>query len=156
MKTASEMLEKALEIALEVHKGTTDKAGAPYILHPLRVALGLEDERDQIVAVLHDVIEDGGACGWTWARLKEEGFPAEILDALECVTKRDGEHGDENYMTFIRRSKTNPIALRVKMADLRDNMEILRIRRPVEKDFTRLKKYIEAYRELAEAARPKP
>lgn len=153
LKTSSELLERALEIALEVHKGVKDKAGAPYILHPIRVALSLNREPDQIVGLLHDVLEDGESKGWTRDRLVGEGFPEDLLDALECVTKRPDEHGDDRYMAFIQRSAHNPMARRVKMADLLDNMKILRIQELTDKDLSRVKKYHEAYRALEPAGR---
>lgn len=153
LKTPSELLERALEIALEVHKGVEDKAGAPYILHPIRVALSLNREPDQIVGLLHDVLEDGESKGWTRERLAGEGFPEDQLDALECVTKRPDEHGDDRYMAFIQRSARNPMARRVKMADLLDNMKILRIQELTDKDLNRVKKYHEAYRALETAGR---
>jgi len=97
LKTSSDMLERALEIALEVHKGVPDKAGAPYILHPIRVALSLDREPEQVVGLLHDVLEDGQSKGWTRSRLAGEGFPEDLLDALDCVTKRPDELGDDRY-----------------------------------------------------------
>ena len=156
VKTSSEMLERALEIAMEVHKGVPDKAGAPYILHPIRVALRLNREPEQIVALLHDVLEDGQPKGWTRDRLAEEGFPEDLLDALECVTKRPDEHGDDRYMAFIQRSTHNPMARHVKMADLLDNMNLLRIREPAEKDFKRVAMYHGAYKVLEAAERSEP
>jgi hypothetical protein len=77
-------LERAIVIAAEAHAGMTDKAGAPYILHPLRLMLALSDASDRIVAVLHDVVED--CDGWTLARIRSEGFSEEVIEALESVT----------------------------------------------------------------------
>ena len=57
-------LEKAIAIAAEAHAGATDKAGAPYILHPLRVMLKVNSPEERIVAVLHDVVEDCAAKGY--------------------------------------------------------------------------------------------
>jgi (p)ppGpp synthase/HD superfamily hydrolase len=156
VKTSSEMLERALEIAMEVHKGVPDKAGAPYILHPIRVALRLNREPEQIVALLHDVLEDGQSKGWTRDRLAGEGFPVDLLDALECVTKRPDEQGDDRYMAFIQRSAHNPMARRVKMADLLDNMNLLRIKAPTEKDLKRVNMYHGAYKVLEAAERSEP
>jgi (p)ppGpp synthase/HD superfamily hydrolase len=156
LKTSSEMLERALEIALEVHKGVKDKAGAPYIFHPLRVALSLDREADQIVGLLHDVLEDGQSKGWTRERLAGEGFPEDMLDALECVTKRPDEHGDDRYMAFIQRSAHNPTARHVKMADLLDNMNLLRIQDLTDKDLRRVAMYHGAYKVLETAERSEP
>src|SRR3954468_1175894 len=80
-------LERAIVIAAEGHAGVKDKGGAPYILHPLRMMLALSSPDDRIVAVLHDVCED--CPGWTLDRLKAEGFPDHIIEAVGSATKRD-------------------------------------------------------------------
>ena len=86
-------LERAIAVAVRRHAGATDKAGAPYILHPLRVMLSLGNETERIVAVLHDVVEDcferDHAKGWQF--LKVEGFSREVIAALKCVTKNKNE-----------------------------------------------------------------
>jgi (p)ppGpp synthase/HD superfamily hydrolase len=84
-------LERAIAISAEAHAEQVDKAGAPYVLHPLRMMLGMTTLEERIVAVLHDVCED--CPGWTFDRLRSEGFSEEILAALDAVTKRDGEAG---------------------------------------------------------------
>ncbi|MBK7895300.1 MAG: HD domain-containing protein [Candidatus Promineifilaceae bacterium] len=127
-------LERAIAIAAAAHAGQTDKAGAPYILHPLRMMLTLQTEAERITAVLHDVIED---TPWTFEQLRAEGFGEEILAALETVTKREGE----DYEAFVQRSAQNPIGRKVKLADLRDNSDISRISSPTAKDYARLEKY---------------
>src|SRR6516164_95128 len=76
-------LERAIMIAAEGHKGFKDKAGAPYILHPLRMMLQLSSPDERIVALLHDVCED--CPGWTFERLRNEGFSDEIIAALDAV-----------------------------------------------------------------------
>ena len=127
-------LEKAILIATQAHVGVTDKAGAPYILHPLRVMLGLSTPEERIVGVLHDVIEDSSV---TVEELRAEGFSDDVLAALESVTKRDGEE----YMDFVVRAARNPIGKRVKLADLKDNSDLSRIAAPTERDFARIEKY---------------
>ena len=127
-------LERAIAIAAQAHTGQTDKAGVPYILHPLRMMLSLQSEAERIVAVLHDVIED---TSWTFDDLRAEGFSEEVLAALETVTRRE----DETYEAFVLRAATNPIGRRVKLADLHDNSDLSRISSPTEKDFARLEKY---------------
>jgi len=87
-------LEKAIRIAAQAHEGQRDKAGAPYILHPLRVMMKMATEAEQITAVLHDVVED---TDWTMERLRQEGFLGEILAALDCLTRKNGEE----YEKFI-------------------------------------------------------
>jgi (p)ppGpp synthase/HD superfamily hydrolase len=131
-------LERAIVIAAEAHAGMTDKAGAPYILHPLRMMMDLTSAEDRIVAVLHDVCED--CPGWTFERLRGEGFSEEILAALDSVTKREGEP----YEEFALRAAANPIGRRVKLADLRDNSDLSRITTPSVKDHHRIAKYARA------------
>lgn len=137
------LLEKAIVIAVEAHDGKKDKAGQPYIFHPLRVMFRGETEDERIVAVLHDVVEDHGDV-WPVERLRQSGFPQRILDALDCVTKRDGE----SYEKFIERSASNSIALHVKLADLEDNLDVRRLHEISEKDRERLNRYLVAYRRL--------
>ena len=137
------LLENAIAIAVEAHQGQKDKAGHPYILHPLRVMFRVESEDERTVAILHDVVEDHGDV-WSVDKLRQSGFPQRILDALDCVTKRKGE----TYEQFVERSASNPIALRVKLADLEDNMDIRRLNAVTEKDRERLNRYLTAYRRL--------
>ena len=127
-------LEGAIAIAAQAHAGQTDKAGLPYILHPLRMMLTLATEAERIVAVLHDVVEDTPI---TFDDLHAEGFTEEILAALDSVTKRD----NEDYEAFVLRSAGNAIGRRVKLADLHDNSDISRIPSPTERDYARLEKY---------------
>ena len=128
-------LERAIVIAANGHAGVTDKSGAPYILHPLRMMLRLSSPDERIVAVLHDVCED--CPGWTFDRLRKEGFPDHIIEALMSVTKRNGE----DYEDFVRRAAANPIGRRVKLADMQDNSDLSRIAAPSERDLRRIEKY---------------
>lgn len=135
-------LERAIAIAAEAHAGQIDKAGKPYILHPLRVMLQLDTEDERIVGVLHDVVEDCQSKGWTFERLSEEGFSEDIILALKSVTKEeDSLDDDESYMKFIMRAANNPIGRSVKMADLRDNCDLNRISNPTARDHSRIAKY---------------
>jgi (p)ppGpp synthase/HD superfamily hydrolase len=127
-------LEKAIKIALTAHQGQKDKAGAPYILHPLRLMQQMQDETEQIVAVLHDVTEDSR---YSLESIRKEGFSKKIIAALECLTRDDGEP----YESYIDRVKLNPLAKKVKLADLKDNMNITRLSNINEKDIERLRKY---------------
>jgi (p)ppGpp synthase/HD superfamily hydrolase len=131
-------LERAIAIAAEAHAGQSDKGGAPYILHPLRVMMAVGPRNHGIVAVLHDVLED--CPDWTRERLEDEGFSPILVDALEALTRRKGE----TYEDFIQRVKRNPIATRVKLADLDDNSDLRRIPKPGPEDFKRLRKYADA------------
>ena len=132
-------LDRAIEVAVIAHKGQTDKGGNPYILHPLRVMMALHSETEKIVGVLHDVVEDSD---WTFYDLEKEGFGPDVLEALKSVTKNDDEHGtDEGYFRFVERAKQNPIGLRVKIADLQDNMDVSRLPEVHEKTKKRVEKY---------------
>ncbi|MBE5923969.1 MAG: hypothetical protein E7271_05805 [Lachnospiraceae bacterium] len=136
------MLEKAIEIAVEAHRGQIDKAGKIYILHPIRVMLRGRNETEQIVGILHDVVEDTPV---TLDMLRKEGFSEEILDALSCVTKNEGE----DYGDFINRVITNPLATRIKLYDLEDNMNRDRIPYPTEHDEARFAKYEKYHKVVA-------
>ncbi|MGN0495669.1 MAG: GTP pyrophosphokinase [Lachnospiraceae bacterium] len=134
------MLEKAIEIAVEAHRGQIDKSGKIYILHPIRVMLRGENEEQMIVGILHDTIEDTPV---TIEMLKNEGFSQPVLDAIHCVTKKK----NEDYEHFICRILKNPLATQVKLYDLEDNMNRDRIPYPTKKDEERYKKY-EKYHEI--------
>jgi (p)ppGpp synthase/HD superfamily hydrolase len=140
------LLEKAIAIAVEAHQGKQDRAGQPYILHPLRVMFGVETEEERIVAVLHDVVESHEE-RWPMERLRQCGFPQLILDALDSVTKRKGE----DYEAFVERSAANPLGRRVKLADLEDNMAVRRLREVTEEDRARFNRYLAAHRRLTQA-----
>jgi (p)ppGpp synthase/HD superfamily hydrolase len=138
---SADLLEKAITIAVEAHRGQRDRTGAPYIVHPMRVMAGVDTDIEKMVAILHDVVED---TDWTFERLKQEGFPTEVIEALDCVTKREGEEYDD----FVKRSATNKIARKVKLADLEHNMDARRLSNVTDKDVERLKKYVRAWRFL--------
>ena len=135
------MLEKSIQIAVSAHKEQVDKSEQPYILHLIRVMDAGETEQEKICGILHDLVED---TDWTFEKLENEGFSEEIISALKCVTKQE----NEDYAAFIGRVKTNPLAIKVKLNDLRDNMDITRLFRITEKDRERLNKYLKAYQEL--------
>lgn len=138
---SADLTPRAREIATTAHAGQRDKAGLPYIEHVLRVAENFpEDSAEHIAALLHDVVED---TDWTLSRLRADGFPDEILAAVDALTKREGE----NRMDAARRAKVNPIARAVKLADNADNTDPTRNFGPTERDLERLREY-EAVREL--------
>jgi (p)ppGpp synthase/HD superfamily hydrolase len=129
-----------------------DEAGAPYILHPLRVMLALEREEERIAAVLHDVVENGGP-DWSLARLEREGFSPRVISALRAVTKLpkeedpDGalpEEKSARYLNLVKRAAADPIGRRVKRVDLEDNCNLSRIPNPGPKDYARVAEYREA------------
>jgi (p)ppGpp synthase/HD superfamily hydrolase len=127
-------LERAIALAARAHEGQLDKAGAPYVLHPLRMMLRMKTLEERIVATLHDVVED---CGVTFDHLRTEGFSEAVIDGVDSVTRRE----TETYEEFILRSKENVIGTRVKLADLEDNSDISRLREVTERDRARLEKY---------------
>ena len=143
MKKDDALLEKAIGLAVKAHRGQRDRYGAPYILHPLRMMCRVNTKAEKIVAVLHDVAED---TSWSLADLRREGFPEPLLTALDCLTKRKGE----KYEHFIERSAANPLARRVKLADLRDNMDARRLDKFTPKDAQRFAKYLAAWNRLVE------
>lgn len=137
-----DILARAIEIASQAHAGAVDKAGAPYLLHPLRVMRALTDTAAQVAAVLHDVIEDSS---FDIEALAREGFPGKIIEALQCLTKRAGEP----YEDYIDRVCENEIATRVKIADLEDNMDIRRLHTLDPQALERLAKYHRAWKRLS-------
>ena len=140
-------IERAIEIAAKAHAGVQDKQGKPYLLHPLRVMLGVEDGDAQIVAVLHDVVED---CDVTIDDIRKEGFSSAVVDALRLVTHQS----DQPYSEYVMTCKTNPIARQVKLSDLRDNANLDRLLLRAEKlptDSARVHRYVMSYRFLTDA-----
>lgn len=135
-------LERAIRIAVKVHKGQTDKYGAPYIGHVLRVSGAGRTEEEKIVGALHDVVEDSD---WTYDDLRKAGFTEQIVAAVKALTK---ESDDTDYEQFVERTRKNPLAIRVKLNDLTDNMDIRRMESVEEKDVKRLNKYLRAYKTL--------
>jgi (p)ppGpp synthase/HD superfamily hydrolase len=137
-------LEDAIALAVEAHRGQRDKAGQSYILHPLRVMMRLETEAERMAAILHDVVED---TPYTLERLRALGYPEEVLGALDCLTKREGE----SYEAFIERVRPHPLARRVKLADLEDNMDVRRLLSVGPRETERLARYRAAWARLKEA-----
>lgn len=137
-------IARALEIAQEVHLHQLDKGGAPYIGHPVRVAAACKSDEAKIVALLHDVVEDGANQGWSIARLRAEGFSETIIAAIESVTKRAGEQYDD----FVLRAGQSDLGREVKLADISDNMDLTRIAHPSPGDFARIAKYQRAKKTL--------
>jgi len=135
-------LEQAISIALLAHEGQLDKGGEPYILHPLRVMMKLKDNNLRIIAILHDVIED---CGLTLDNLVSKyGVPFELARIVDILSRKEGESYDE----YIERISKNYKAIKVKLADLEDNMDLNRINNPTQKDYDRVAKYAKAREKL--------
>ena len=133
-------IERAIEIAATAHTGQRDKAGQPYIFHPLRVMFRVDGEHEQMAAVLHDVLEDTAI---TIEDLAREGFPPEVLRAVTALTKLPGE----TLLEAAYRAAADPVARKVKLADNAENMDLSRIPNPTDKDHARCREYAEV-REL--------
>ena len=143
------MLSNMLIIATQRHDGQFDKGGMPYILHPLKVMhyLRSEDEELQCIALGHDLIEDtfnhiSEGVGFLYSR----GFSKRVILGIAAMTKVDGQTYEE-YKSLV---KANPDAVKVKMADLRHNSDIRRLKGVTQKDIERIEKYHRFYLELQE------
>ena len=136
------MTRKAMKLAYSAHHGQTDKSGVPYIFHPARVASGFTSEAEACVAWLHDVVED---TDYTIDDIRSEGFSSAICKALQTMTH------DKSipYMDYVQEIAKNPISRAVKLADLKDNMDISRLEEIDETVKQRLAKYHEAYTYLS-------
>ncbi|MFY7786918.1 MAG: GTP pyrophosphokinase [Thermoflexibacteraceae bacterium] len=113
-------LERAIQIAVEAHRGQTDRVGVPYVAHLFSVMDRGKTLDEKIVGVLHDLVED---TSWTLDDLRAEGFSENIIEAIRCISKITD---DEDYEEYIERVKSNALAIKVKLNDLLDNMNILR------------------------------
>ena len=117
----SELVRKAAQISFTAHKEDKDKSGYPYFMHPMTLAVRFDDEASVCVALLHDVVEDHGNI-YSFDYLKNEGFSDDILDALKLLT----HDKSVDYLEYVNAIKKNPIARKVKLADLRHNSDLRR------------------------------
>lgn len=136
-KDYEQLYHLAFKIAIEAHKGQVDKAGVDYIEHPKAVAELLEAKEEKIVALLHDVVEDTKV---TFHDLEQYWFPNNIITALKLLTKPK----KIDYMEYIKKIKENPLAKKVKIADLTHNSDLSRLKEITNKDLERLEKYKKA------------
>ena len=127
-------LKRAIEIAKNAHAGQFDKAGKPYIFHPVRVMQRVDNEFEKMVAVLHDVVEDTSV---TLEDLQREGFLPDVVQAIDALTKRAGE----SRLDAAKRAAAHPLARVVKLADNSENMDLSRILNPTARDYERLREY---------------
>ena len=141
MLSYNEQFQIALELAVEKHKNQTDKAGNPYILHPLHVMENVNSKEGKIVAILHDIIEDTDI---TEDYLFKIGLSKRIVDAVVALTRSE----DIDYQEYIKTLSSNPLAKEVKLADLEHNMDLKRLPTLEEKDLERNRKYQIAYHYL--------
>lgn len=136
-----EISEKAFALAKKAHKGQVDKNGVDYIQHPMKVASYVETDEEKTVAYLHDVVEDTSV---TLRDLEEMGFPVDIVRAVDCITKREGEPLQEYFKRII----SSDFAFVVKLADMKHNSDITRYKHPTEADYARCEKYKKKAEEL--------
>ena len=141
-----EMLSKIIVIATNAHAGQFDKAGLPYIMHPMTVMylLNSDDEELNCGAIGHDLFEDTDV---TAADLREEDISERVIDMIYGVTKMPGE----SYEEYKAKVKAHPDRIKIKKADLRHNSDLRRLKGVSEKDCARTVKYLLFYDELNEA-----
>lgn len=133
-------LSVAIAIAAKGFENKFDKGGEPYIMHCIRVMMKMETEDEKIVAILHDTVEDNVT---TFEELRNLGFKSHILDSLYYLTHNKETHSYSEYIKLIGRFSV--LSIKVKMADLEDNSNIMRLKVLREKDHERIKKYHESY-----------
>ena len=131
------LTKKALQIAFDAHKEQTDKSGLPYIFHPFHLAEQVETEEEICVALLHDVVEDTDI---RFDDLRKAGFPAAVMEALTLMT----HDTSLSYGDYIRAIKSNPLATKVKLADLRHNSDITRLDQVNDRALQRIETYKKA------------
>ena len=141
--TDAQLIDTALSFALDVHQGQEDRGGHAYILHPLTLMTQMDTTEERLAALLHDTIEDSDR---TLDDIRALGMPAEVVEAVYLLTH---DKSAMTYEAYVHRLKSNPIARKVKLADLEHNMDIRR-NRPVDpEDLPRLNKYLRAWDTLA-------
>ena len=133
--------KKAIIIAYNAHINQKDRSGLPYILHPIHLAEQMDTEEECIVALLHDVVEDTDV---TLEELEKE-FSKTVIDALKLLT----HDKDTDYFEYIEKIKSNPLAVKVKLADLKHNSDETRLENITKKDIARNKKYVKAIKMLS-------
>lgn len=117
MVEAEPTVEDAIALAAMLHRGARYPSpdSEPYVFHSLRVMFRFADPLDQMTAVLHDVVED---TTFTLDDLRAAGYRRVVVDAIDALTRRP----DERYERYIERVVGNPVARRVKTADLEENL----------------------------------
>ena len=128
----TDLTKKALKLCFEAHKEQTDKNGMPYVFHPFHLAEQMDDEYTTCIALLHDVVEDTDTTLEQLSLL----FPKEIINAVALLTHDDAVP----YLDYIKAIKKDPLALKVKLADLKHNSDITRLDTIDEKALNRLEK----------------
>lgn len=133
----TELTKKAMKLCFDAHKNQVDKSGMPYVFHPICLAEKMDTEESIVVALLHDVVED---TDYTLGDLREMGFGDAIIEALTLMT----HDPDVPYMDYVKAIGTNPLATKVKLADLRHNSDLGRLNQIDQKALERVKKYKKA------------
>ncbi len=137
------LTKKALKLCFEAHQNQVDKTGLPYVFHPYHLAEQMDDEISTVCALLHDVVEDTSL---TFDDLRKMGFPQEVIDVLTLLTHDDSVP----YLDYVKTISQNPVAKKVKIADLTHNSDLTRLDVVDERAFARSKKYKEALRILSD------
>ena len=128
------LTKQAMAICFDTHKNQRDKSGLPYVFHPFHLAEQMETEYEVCAALLHDVIEDSHH---TPGELSQAGFPDEVVRAVRALTRDPHMH----YLDYVARLRQNPIARRVKLADLAHNSDLNRLDSVTSQDRRRVLKY---------------
>ncbi|MBL8001531.1 MAG: phosphohydrolase [Flavobacteriales bacterium] len=136
-----DLLERAIRLAAKVHKGQVDRFNKPYVLHVMRVMMRGHDKEEQVLGALHDVLERSTL---TLEDLAKKDFPPRVLKALEHISRR----AEEDYDQYIDRVMQDPLAIRVKLHDLADKMDLLHVDTLSHADLKRYNKQLAAYHRM--------
>lgn len=138
----TQAINEALKICFSAHIDQKDRSGVPYVFHPYHLAEQMPDDEDAIItALLHDVIEDTQL---TISDIASHGFSATVIEALTLLTRDESDKSDEAYFEYVHKIASNPTARLVKIADLKHNSDITRLKNASEKDLARCEKYKKA------------
>ncbi|MBL0126751.1 MAG: hypothetical protein IPP83_04675 [Flavobacteriales bacterium] len=135
------LLETAIRLAAKVHKGQTDRSGKPYILHVMRVMMRGQDFDEQVLGALHDVLERSEL---TLDEIEKKGFSPRVVKALDVISRRP----EETYEQYIDRVVENNLAIRVKLNDLADKMDLQHVEQLDDTDLKRYNKQLTAYHRM--------
>lgn len=131
------LTKQAMKLCYTAHAGQLDKSGIPYVFHPIHLAEQMEDEYSTVVALLHDVVED---TAYTFQDLYQMGYPEPVIKAIRLMTHPEGLP----YLDYVAAIKSDPIARKVKLADLRHNSDLTRLDHVDAKALARAEKYKQA------------
>jgi len=137
------MLQKAIDFATKTLQGVKDYSGKPMIDHALRMMDRVDTEEEKMIAVLHDVVEEGGC---SFHDLREQGFSQAVLEGVDIMTRRP----NMKYFDYIDDISTNAMAAKVKLAELAENKDQDRVNKLSFRTYT-LEKRLERVREMLKA-----